>query len=149
MVSFDRPAGADFRDNVLSMLFNFGMTKCKSVSTPLDRNVKLHPDSGMACDPKRFSQIVGSLIYLTITRPNLNYPVRLISQFMAQPAMDHLKSVQCILKYVSDTKDRGLLYQTSTVEQLISFTNANWPENAGNRRSTSGFAFSFRSTVIA
>ena len=63
------------RHYVLSMLFNFGMADCKSVSTPLDRTVKLRPDSGRVCDPTRFCQIVGSLIYLTITRPNLSYPV--------------------------------------------------------------------------
>ena len=55
------------RHYVLSMLFKFGMADCKSISTPLDRTVKLRPDSGKVCDPTRFRQIVGSLIYLTIT----------------------------------------------------------------------------------
>ena len=53
------------RHYVLSMLFKFGMADYKSISTPLDRTVKLRPDSGKVCDPKRFRQIVGSLIYLT------------------------------------------------------------------------------------
>ena len=57
------------RHYVMSMLFKFGMVDCKSVSTPLDRTDKLRPDSGKVCDPMRFRQIVGSLIYLTITRP--------------------------------------------------------------------------------
>ena len=65
---------------VLSMLFKFGMAECKPISTPLDRTVKLRPDSGKVCDPTRFRQIVGSLIYLTITRPDLSYPVGVISQ---------------------------------------------------------------------
>ena len=55
---------------------------CKFVSTPLDRTVNLHPNSGKLCDPTRFQQIVGSLIYLTITRPDISYPVGVISQFM-------------------------------------------------------------------
>ena len=55
------------RHYVLSMLFKFGMANCKSISTPLDRTVKLRPDSRKVCDPTRFRQIVGSLIYLTIT----------------------------------------------------------------------------------
>ena len=56
------------RHYVLSMLdFKFGMVDCKSISTPLDRTVKLRPDTGKVCDPRRFRQIVGSLIYLTIT----------------------------------------------------------------------------------
>ena len=65
------------------MILKFGMTECKSITTPLDQNLKLHPDSGKACDPRRYQQIVRSLIYLTITRPDLSYPVGVISQFMA------------------------------------------------------------------
>ena len=61
------------------MLFKFRMADCKSVLTPLDRTVKLRPDTGRVCDPTRFRQIVGSLIYLTITRPDLSYPVEVIS----------------------------------------------------------------------
>ena len=68
---------------VLSMLFKFEMADCKSVSTPLDRTVKLRPDFGKVCDPMRFRQIVERLLYLTITRPDLSYPVGVISQFMA------------------------------------------------------------------
>ena len=71
------------RHYVLSMLFKFGIADCKSVSTPLDRTINLRPDTGKVCDPTRFRQIVGSLIYLTITRPVLRYPVGVISQFMA------------------------------------------------------------------
>ena len=55
------------RHYVLSMIFKFGMADCKSVSIPLDRTVKLRPDSGKVCEPTRFRQIVGSLIYLIIT----------------------------------------------------------------------------------
>ena len=55
------------RHYVLNMLYKFGMMECRPVSTPLDQNQKIRPNSGPACDEKRFQQIVGSLIYLTIT----------------------------------------------------------------------------------
>ena len=74
----------------LSMLFKFGMADYKSISTPLDRNVNLPLDSGRACDPTWFREIVGSLIYLTITRSDLSYLVGLISQFMSQRKAEHL-----------------------------------------------------------
>ena len=104
------------RHYVLSMLFKFRMADCKSVSTPLDRTVKLRPNSEKACDPKRFRHIVGSLIYLTITRPDLSYPFSVISQFMVQPTEEHLQCAQRILRYVSGTKDWGLLYRTGIAE---------------------------------
>jgi hypothetical protein len=78
------------RHYALSMLFKFGMAECKTISTPLDRTDKFRPDSGRVCDPTRFRQVVGSLIYLTITRPDLSYPLGVISQYMARPTEEHL-----------------------------------------------------------
>ena len=66
----------------LNMLFKFGMTACKSVATPVDRNEKLQNDPSPACDHLRFRQIIRGLIYLTIPWPDLSYPTGLLSQFM-------------------------------------------------------------------
>ena len=118
---------------VLSMLFKFGMADCKFVLTNLDRTVKLHPDSGKVCDPTRFREIVGSLIYLTITRPDLSYPIGVISQFMARPTEEHLQCAQRVLRYVSGTKDQVLLYRTGTAAQLVGYTDADWARNAADR----------------
>ena len=134
---------------VFSMLFKFDMTECKSISTPRDRNVKLRPNSRMACDPKRFRQIVGSLIYLTITQSDLNYRVRLISQIMVHLTLEHLECMHRILMYVGGTKDRELLYRTGVAGQLVSYTDTDWARNAGDRRSTSEYVFSLGSVTIA
>jgi hypothetical protein len=68
------------RHYALDMLFKFGMADYKPISTPLDRTVKHCPDFGKVCDPTRFRRIIGSLLYLTITRPDLSYPVGVISK---------------------------------------------------------------------
>ena len=122
---------------------------CRSVSTPLDRTVKLHLDSGKVCDPTRFRQIVRSLIYLTITRPDLSYPVGVINQLMARPTEEHLQCAQRVVRYVSGTKDRGLLYWTGTAAQLVGYTDVDWAGNATDRQSTFGYAFSLGSAAIA
>ena len=71
------------RHYILNLLYKFGLTECKPVTTPLDRNLKIDVDSRTAvCDPTQYRQIIGSLIYLTITRPDLSYSVGLLSQFM-------------------------------------------------------------------
>jgi hypothetical protein len=137
------------RHYTLSMLFKFGMAECKPISTPLDRTVKLRPDSGKVCDPTQFRKIAGSLIYLTITRLDLSYPVGVISQYMARSTEEHLQSVLRILRYVSGTKDRGLLYRAGTTVQLAGYTDTDWASNAADRRSTSGYAFSIGSAAIA
>jgi hypothetical protein len=130
------------------MLFKFGMADCKPISTPLDRTVKHRPDSVKVCDPTRFRQIVGSLIYLTITQPDLSYPVGVISQYMARPTEEHLQSVLRILRYVSGTKDRGLLYRAGTTVQLAGYTDADWAGNAADRGSTFGYSFSIGSAAV-
>ena len=57
---------------ILNLLYKFGMAECKSVETPLDRNLKLDADSNTkACEPTLYRQLIGSLIYLTIPRPDL------------------------------------------------------------------------------
>ena len=66
----------------LNMLLKLGMTACKSVATPVDRNEKLQNDPSPACDHLRFRQIIRGLIYLTIPWPDLSYPTGLLSQFM-------------------------------------------------------------------
>ena len=70
---------------ILNLLYKFGMTQCKPVTTPLDQNLKLDIDLGTReCEPTHYRQLVGSFIYLTITQPDLRYPVGL-SQFMQTP----------------------------------------------------------------
>ena len=65
---------------ILNSLYKFGMAECKNVTTPLDRNLKLEAESGsVECESTFYRQLVGSLIYLTITRPDLSYPVGLLS----------------------------------------------------------------------
>ena len=67
---------------------------------------------------------------------------------MSQPKAEHLQYTQMLLRYVSDTKDRALLYQTGVAEELVDYTDANWAGNADDRRSTSSFAFSLGSAAI-
>jgi hypothetical protein len=74
---------------------------CKPISIPLEQNVKLSADEGnLVEDTTMYKRIVGSLIYMTITRPNLSYVVGVVSQFMQTPRKPHLDAVRCILRYI-------------------------------------------------
>ena len=126
------------------------MTECKSVATPLDRNLKLDANSGTkACEPTEYRQLIGSLIYLTITRPDLSYPVGLLSQFMQAPRDIHLDCAKRVLRYVSGTMDCGILYKTAMPIRLEGYTDADWAGYKADRRSTSGFVFSLDSGAIS
>jgi len=76
------------------------MTGHKPISIPLEQNVKLSADEGdLMEDTTMYRRIVGSLIYMTITRPNLSYVVRVVSQFIKTPRKPHLDIVRHILRY--------------------------------------------------
>jgi hypothetical protein len=99
-------------------------------------------------DATMYRKIVGNLIYLTITRPDLNYTIGLESQFMQVPRKPHLDGVRHTLRYVSATIDYGFFYEASTELQVHGYTDADWADNISDMRSTMGFMFSFGSVDV-
>ena len=95
-----------------------------------------------------YCKIVGSLIYLTITRPDLSYTVGLESQFMQAPKKPHLDAVRRTLRYVRATLDHALFYAAGVPVELYGYTDADWAGSVTDRRSTSGFMFSLGSAAI-
>ena len=85
------------------------MTNCKTNPTPVIIGLRLSKDDeGSTVDPMLFKSLVGSLMYLTATRPNIMYGVSLISRFMESPKDSHWQTGKRILRYVSGTKDLGI-----------------------------------------
>jgi hypothetical protein len=126
------------------------MTGCKPISIPLEQNVKLSANEGnLVEDTTMYRRIVGSLIYMTITNLDLSYVVGVVSQFMQTPRKPHLDVVRCILRYIKHTLQCGIFYKAKSQLQVHGYTDANWASNVSDRRSTSGFMFSFGSGVVS
>jgi hypothetical protein len=131
------------------MLSKYGMVGCKPISVPLDQNGKLSADAGEVLkDATMYRKIVGNLIYMTITRPDLNYTFGLETQFMQVLRKPHLDGVRHTLRYVRATVDYGLFYEARIELQVHGYTNADWASSISDRRSTIGFMFSFGSVVV-
>jgi len=138
------------RQYALNKLSKYGMTGCKPISIPLEQNVKLSADEGdLVEDTTMYRRIVHSLIYMTITRPNLSYAVGMVSQFMQTPRKPHLDAVRRILRYVKHTLQCGIFYETKSQLQVHGYTDANWASNVSDRRSTNDFMFSFGSGAVS
>lgn len=72
------------------VLQRVGLTDLKHVSTPIKHNLKLRTTNGyLLSDPTHYREVVGSLVYLTITRPDIAYAVHMVSQFIARPTHLH------------------------------------------------------------
>ncbi|KAJ9683729.1 hypothetical protein PVL29_019345 [Vitis rotundifolia] len=99
------------RKYALDILEETGMLDCKPVDTPMDPNVKLVPGQGEPLgDPGRYRRLVGKLNYLTITRPDISFPVSVVSQFLQSPCDSHWDAVIRILRYIKSTPGQGVLY---------------------------------------
>jgi len=94
-------------------------------------------------------RIVENLIYMTITRPNLSYAVGVVTRFMQTPRKPHLDVVRHILRYIKHTLQCGIFYEAKNQLQVHGYTDANWVDNVSNRRSTSGFMFSFGNGAVS
>jgi hypothetical protein len=89
------------RQYALNKLSEYGMMSCKLISIPLEQNVKLSVDEeDLVDDTTMYRHIVGSLIYMTITRPDLSYVIGMVSQFMQTPQKSHLDAMRRILGYI-------------------------------------------------
>jgi hypothetical protein len=103
------------RQYASNKLSEYGMMGCKPISIPLEQNVKLNADEGdLVEDITMYRRIVGSLIYMTITRPNLNYAVGMVSQFMQTPRKPHLDAMRRILRYIKHSLHCGIFYESKS-----------------------------------
>jgi len=90
-------------------------------------------------DKGRYQRLVGRLIYLSHTRPDIAYAVSVVSQFMHEPYEEHLEAVHRILRYLKGTPGKGLFFGRNESRKIEAFTDADWAGSASDRRSTSGY----------
>jgi hypothetical protein len=132
------------------LLQRFGMLECKPISTPMEANAKLCAHAGKDLqDGAMYRQLVGSLIYLTLTRPDISYAVGVVSRYMQQPKKPHLEVVQRILRYVKDTINYGLFYKKGDEVKIIGYCDADYAGDHDTRRSTTGYIFKIGSGVVS
>ena len=130
--------------HVLDMLKKYGMTACKPIATPMEQNVKLRADVGDVLeDPTMYKKIFGSLIYATLTRPDMSHDVGVLSRFIQGPRKPHLDVACRVLHYAKSMLNYGLFYAHRVDIEVFGYTNANWARCAYDRRFTSGYVFNF------
>ncbi|CAL9003229.1 unnamed protein product [Prunus brigantina] len=88
---------------------------------------------------ERYQRLVGKLIYLAHTRPDIAYAVSVVSQFMHAPSEDHMAAVTRILRYLKVTPGKGLMFSKYGHTDVEGYTDADWASSATDRRSTSGY----------
>ena len=101
------------------------MLGCKLIGTPIDANHKLGMNiENKAVNKENYQKLVGKLIYLSQTRPNIAFVVGVVSQFMHNPNEDHMNAIFRILKYLKGTLGRGLLFSKNDMLDIEAYTDA-------------------------
>ncbi|XP_057791180.1 uncharacterized mitochondrial protein AtMg00810-like [Salvia miltiorrhiza] len=131
------------------ILKKFKMEDCKAINTPVECGIKLSKNvGGEKVDPTLFKSLVGSLRYLTCTRPDILYATGLVSRYMENPTTTHFKAAKRILRYLKGTLDYGLFYSNTHDYKLVGYSDSDWAGDNDGRKSTSGFVFFMGDTAF-
>lgn len=138
------------RKYALDILTDTGMLDCKPSYVPMIPNLKLSKTDGVLINDRAlYRRIVGRLMYLTITKPDITFAVNKLCQFSSAPRTDHLKAVFRVLQYIKGTVGQGLFYYASPDLSLKGFADADWAACPDSRRSTTGFSMFVGNSLIS
>ena len=138
------------RKYALEVLEDSGLLASKPVTFPMEPNVKFSKDQGAPlADPTVYRRLIGRLLYLTITRPDISFAVQVLSQFMADPRIPHFDAATRVLRYIKSSPAQGLYFPVTSSLQLKAFCDSDWASCVDSRRSVTGFCIFLDNSLIS
>jgi hypothetical protein len=135
---------------IQDLLDRSGLSDTRTVATPMDLHLSLRPTDGAPLeDPSRYRHLVGSLVYLTVTRPDIAHAVHILSQFVSAPTSVHYGHLLRVLRYLRGTKTQYLFYDSNSPLQLHAYSDATWASDSTDRRSITGYCILLGSSPVA
>ncbi|CAA7049128.1 unnamed protein product [Microthlaspi erraticum] len=138
------------RKYALDLLSDTGMLGCKPSAVPMDPSVSFSKDSGSPLkDIGSYRELIGRLLYLTITRPDITFAVNRLSQFLSAPTDVHMQAAYKILRYIKGNPGQGLFYSADSETCLNAFADADYGTCPDTRRSVTGFCVYLGKSLIS
>jgi hypothetical protein len=132
---------------VENILNHFGVSDSKASPTPY--SLKLHKNRGQGINQLRYSQIIGSLMYLAgATRPDISFAINKLSRFTSNPRSDHWCALERVMRYLRGTSTYGLHY-TGYLAVLEGYSDFNWVSDADEIKATSGYVFTIGGAAVS
>ena len=104
------------RKYALEILDDYGILAAKLDPVPMEPNMKLSREDGdLLIHPTSYQRMIGRLVYLTITRPDISYFVQLLNRFMDSPRKPHLDAANKVLKYLKSSPSQGIFFFAASV----------------------------------
>lgn len=126
------------------------MLKCKPIATPMEPNVRICAHEGKDLKyATMYWKLVSSLLYLTLTRPNISYVVGVMSRYIKNPKKPHLEAIRWILRYVKNTLGYGVIYEKGGDCKVVGYCDADYVGDHDTWRSITGYVFMLGSGVIS
>ncbi|KAK6125632.1 hypothetical protein DH2020_040630 [Rehmannia glutinosa] len=123
------------------LMKKFGMEEKSSVKIPMNTSVKMDMDAdGKPVDQTRYRALIGSLLYLTTSRPDITFAVGVCARFQSAPKESHMTAAKRILRYLKGSQEVGLWYPKEENDNfsLKSYSDSDYAGNIDDRKSTSG-----------
>ena len=134
---------------IKDMLKKLGKNEAKAISTPMGTNSNLDSDaSGNMVDQKLYRSMIRSLLYVTISRPDVMFSVCMCARFQASPRVSHLKATKRILRYLKHTQNVGLWYLKGAKFKLVRYSNSDYGRCKVERKNTSGTCQLLRRSLV-
>ncbi|XP_019052803.1 PREDICTED: uncharacterized protein LOC109114514 [Nelumbo nucifera] len=115
------------RKYLKGILEDTNMMDCRLSSFPMEQHHHLQPNTSPPIkDPTQYQRLVGRLLYLTITKPEISYSVNTLSQFMSDPRQAHLDAGMHILRYLRSSLDHGILLSSYSDFTIIAYCDSDW-----------------------
>ncbi|XP_014499516.1 uncharacterized protein LOC106760611 [Vigna radiata var. radiata] len=127
------------RKYALDLLTETGMLNAAPVSTPMNFSTKISSEGDPLEDPAAFRRLIGRLIYLTNTRPDITYVVHRLSQYVAAPTKIHHQAAFRIPRYIKQTPGQGILLTATNNLSLKAYSDSDWAGCSDSRKSTTGY----------
>ncbi|RVW37574.1 Retrovirus-related Pol polyprotein from transposon RE1 [Vitis vinifera] len=132
------------------ILNKFHMDDCKRTSTPMNQKEKFSKDDGTEkVDESQYRSLIGCLMYLTATRPDIMFSVSLLSRFMHCASEVHFQAAKRIVRYIKGTTNYGIKYSYCQNFKLHGYSDSDWAGSIDDMRSTTGFCFNFGSGIFS
>ena len=137
------------RKYVLDILTDVGLLHAKTASTPMQRGHKFSTNSPLMGEPDLYRRLIGRLLYVTMTRPDITFVIQQLSQHVSAPREDHWDAAFYLLRYLKLSPSTGIFISSNNDLNLSAYCDVDWASCSETRRSLTGYCIFLGQTLVS